>query len=334
MHRWSSGALNGLLGEKGHCEDGFSEKFGKEVTIVHMHDYIQKMLLVLLALCLIPAQAFALELDRTGSLSVQCEPAGQVAEGAEFRLYRVADISAEAQFALAGDFVHYPVQVNGLDSAGWRALADTLAGYVASDGVSALRAAATDGEGVARFDALQPGLYLLLGDVCVVGGTRYTPSPALVSLPNRGAYDVQVNPKYEAGEDEKISLRVVKVWNDGGHEDQRPAEITVQLLGDGKVVDTVRLSAAGNWRHTWADLDPDVQWQVVETLVPQGYQVSVEREGDLIIIKNTSSDTGEVSPPEGNLPQTGQLWWPVSLLAAVGMALFVLGWARRKRDER
>jgi LPXTG-motif cell wall-anchored protein len=33
------------------------------------------------------------------------------------------------------------------------------------------------------------------------------------------------------------------------------------------------------------------------------------------------------------LPQTGQFWWPVPLLAAGGMMLFVLGYVMRRREN-
>lgn len=46
----------------------------------------------------------------------------------------------------------------------------------------------------------------------------------------------------------------------------------------------------------------------------------------------------ETEPPSGNLPQTGQLNWPVPLLASAGLLLVVLGWmlrngGRRRSDE-
>lgn len=41
--------------------------------------------------------------------------------------------------------------------------------------------------------------------------------------------------------------------------------------------------------------------------------------------------------PDPTLPQTGQLWWPVPLLAAAGMTLFAAGWvltrSKGQRDE-
>ena len=33
------------------------------------------------------------------------------------------------------------------------------------------------------------------------------------------------------------------------------------------------------------------------------------------------------------LPQTGQLWWPVPILAAAGIAFFSIGWLRSRKDE-
>lgn len=46
---------------------------------------------------------------------------------------------------------------------------------------------------------------------------------------------------------------------------------------------------------------------------------------------DTIPTTAPTRPHHGGLPQTGQLWWPVYLLAAVGAALFLFGLYRRKR---
>lgn len=46
----------------------------------------------------------------------------------------------------------------------------------------------------------------------------------------------------------------------------------------------------------------------------------------------TVTPTPDVTPPP--IPQTGQLWWPVPVMAGVGLVLVALGWARhRKSDE-
>lgn len=49
-----------------------------------------------------------------------------------------------------------------------------------------------------------------------------------------------------------------------------------------------------------------------------------------------SEPTQPTTPPPPSLPQTGQLNWPVPLLAALGLAFFALGWVlcfRKKRES-
>ena len=41
-----------------------------------------------------------------------------------------------------------------------------------------------------------------------------------------------------------------------------------------------------------------------------------------------------VEVPLASLPQTGQLWWPVPLLAVAGLAMFLLGWVKQQKSQR
>ena len=73
---------------------------------------------------------------------------------------------------------------------------------------------------------------------------------------------------------------------------------------------------------------------MVELKVPSGFTATWDWESDgkniWVNVTNTKKD-----PPgkiDDVLPQTGQLWWPVPLLALGGMALFGLGWAQRRRS--
>ena len=84
-----------------------------------------------------------------------------------------------------------------------------------------------------------------------------------------------------------------------------------------------------------------MQWRVVERDVPDGYTVTVEREGRVFVITNTKpDDTPEpsespepsTSPDEPEkLPQTGQLWWPVPLLFCAGLIFVAAGLIIRRR---
>ena len=163
-------------------------------------------------------------------------------------------------------------------------------------------------------------------------------------------------------------LTVKKVWDDDGYETQRPEQIVVQLLRNGKVYRTAALNAENNWRYTWYNLDAGYDWQLVEETVPEGYTVSVSQEGITFVVTNTcqpdspdnpdnpdnpdqpenpgSPDSPDVpggpaskppTTPDGpkpSLPQTGALWWPVPVLAGSGMLLFTLGWVRAQKRGR
>ena len=80
----------------------------------------------------------------------------------------------------------------------------------------------------------------------------------------------------------------MKVWEDDGTE-ARPESVTVQLLRNGEVYDTVTLSDENGWSHTWTGLDKDDTWQVVEADVPDDYTVTVTREGITFVVTNTRS---------------------------------------------
>ena len=168
------------------------------------------------------------------------------------------------------------------------------------------------------------------------------------------------------------SSDLLKVWEDKGSEDARPQSVTVDLLRDGEVYDSVELSAGNNWRHDWTNLSPNADWQVTERAV-EGYTASVSQSGITFVITNTLRNSPphgpgetpspeETPPPEedledwepplgdmkledppqeeelednevplANLPQTGQLWWPVPFLAMGGVLLMFLGFAQRRR---
>jgi len=326
------------------------------------------LLTLLMLVAVLPINGYAIDpidLERETTLTVWFHDEDKNLPNVSFDLYRVADSGRFAEFTLTGAFAGYPVDITDLDAAGWKAATETLVGYVLRDGVEPLDSGITDQEGKVCFptgeNKLMPGLYLVVGQSKKIGGYRYTPEPLLISLPNRGVeehqwnYDVLTSPKYSkvpAGSpgSRYVERKVLKVWEDGEGEN-RPQSIQVQLLKNGKVAETVTLSADNNWRYSWSKLDADEDWRVVEKETPEGYTVTVSQEGITFVMTNTWDEPEKPVDPEGpedpgidipdepvpegpKLPQTGQLWWPVPLLALAGMALFLMGWMRKdKRSE-
>ena len=109
-------------------------------------------------------------------------------------------------------------------------------------------------------------------------------------------------------------LTVKKEWSDNGK--NRPSSVTVQLLDGDEVAETVTLGDWNDWKHTWDDLEAgdDHDWQVKEINIPKGYKASYSRKGNVVTIRNTES-----------LIQTGQLNWPVPVMAGLGLLLILAG---------
>ena len=66
-------------------------------------------------------------------------------------------------------------------------------------------------------------------------------------------------------------------------------------------------------------------WEIREKDVPSGYTVKVERNGNIFVVTNSN--------PPPRLPQTGQTWWPVPVLCAMGAASFAAGLLLTRRKE-
>ncbi len=264
-----------------------------------------------LALAPRTARAYGLiDTTRKGSLTVVYQDDGVGITGAEVELRHVASVSATVRLELDADYEGYGVSLDIEDSAGWRAAAQTLAGYVERDGLAADAVATTGPDGRATFADLEPGLYLVTSSSVTQGGIRYEQEPALVMVPqldddDSWVYDAIVELKHE---DTPLpppvthtSVSVVKLWL-GDDPSERPESITAQLLRDGALYDSQVLSAANGWSYTWTDLDASYTWTVVEASVPEGYTGSVHREGDTFIIENEAVGSDDPDGPDPDNP--------------------------------
>lgn len=208
----------------------------------------------------------------------------------------------------------------------------------------------TDENGVIVFDNLIPGLYLIvpLQDA----EERCNASPFIISVPEydhenkQWIYEVDASPKIngdidEDGKDTYIS--VVKKWET---DKAIPDSITVVLLRDFKEYAKIQLNEGNNWHYRWDDLSKNHVWNVVESIVPEGYTVSYETSSNTVTIINkyneegttepgTEPGEGTTRPSDGeedddgkdDLADTGQLNWPIPVFTVAGLLLFSIGWA-------
>ena len=332
-----------------------------------IHKFITLLLTVLFLLNMSALAAqeqvpVAIDTNRKVSLNVRFQDKGENLPGANFSLYRIANVDKDGKITLNAPFDKYNVELDMSSESALAGVASTLEGYVQSDGITPDYTRATDNSGSVVFsggiDQLQQGLYLVLGERYIRNDMLYTIQPTVVQLPSWNAvnlswnYDVVIKAKHEAKpyvpEPPTISRKVLKVWQNKGYTVNTPKEVVVQLLKDGVVHDTVKLNAENLWRHTWDGLDANSRWTLIEQPVPN-YNVTITKEGITFLVVN-AYDPGDqptptprptpppnaptptpkpTTPPE-KLPQTGQLWWPVPMLIFAGLLLIVIGLIRRR----
>ena len=325
----------------------------------------RKRTLVLLAavLCLLTSVAQAagsIDLTRKPTLTLTYRDGKTALSGAKFSIYRVADADETGELTVRSEFDEFDLDIRGKNDRRWREMAQTLESYVLRRELTPADSGKTDKTGMLTFPTqgktLAAGLYLVIGERHTQGGNDYDAEPFFALLPtqdlenNEWVYDVSANVKFGKtpvpDDGDTVTRKVLKVWDDDGAEDSRPREITVELLRNGKVYDTVKLSEKNNWRYTWLDLDADARWSVTEKTV-SGYTVSITREGITFVVTNTKkpdrTDTPDTpvkpsnpskpsSPAKQTLPQTGAVWWHVEALALSGLVFLILGALDRKTE--
>ena len=153
-----------------------------------------------------------------------------------------------------------------------------------------------------------------------------------VSVSNSGK-TVTIENKYspnENPEDKTTARGVKKLWDDEGYENKRPTVVMVDLLRNGRVYDTARLSESTGWSYVWKELDrfdkngEYITWSINERTVP-GYIPKTELNGYTFVLTN--------SYKSHTIPRTGMPWWPVIMLTACGLFLLLIGILLKKRNQ-
>ena len=157
-----------------------------------------------------------------------------------------------------------------------------------------------------------------------------TSRPFLAVLPyadaDKWVFNVIAMPKIGSeGDEGQLYITVKKIWNDNGN--NRPESVKIRLLRDGSEYETVTLDESCGWSYKWENIDGRNNWSVEEVDVPEGYTVTYRNDGLDFTVYNSKE-----------LPYTGQLKWPVPLLACGGLVLMIIGlWVffsgEKKKDE-
>lgn len=122
----------------------------------------------------------------------------------------------------------------------------------------------------------------------------------------------------------------------------------LETYADSKKISGEAVTVDKNGQASWPDLELGI-YLIVNTSVAEGYApvnsflITVPRylNGSYMYdvtanpkqgtADKTASGTPKPNIPTGKLPQTGQLWWPVPILAIAGILFVIFGWYRERR---
>ena len=278
---------------------------------------------LLLVTCVVTVSAVEFDPGKTGSISVtlteQYEKTPIV--GAELSVYYIATVGIntdkQLNYIYAEAFATTGLAIDDPD------LAAKLDAYLSENEVTAIKLC-TDTNGAASCTDLPLGLYFVRQTNTVEGFAPCTPFLVTVPMENAEGYVYAVNasPKTEVAKLTAITIK--KVWNTDAST-KTADSVTVQLLRNGKVVETAILSESNNWQITYTDMPESDAYSIIEMNVPQGFTATYKQQGYVFTVTNTST-----------LIQTGQPIWPIPVLAFIGVLLIAAGSVllqkKRKQD--
>lgn len=236
-------------------------------------------------------------------------------EGAELTIYKIADAYEENHnlfLKYVSELSSCNVSLEDLESA---SVISNIEKCIPSDynGISKL----TNQDGNVKYDNLDLGLYLIKQTNKVDGFSKIDSFLAMIpkEIDNSWEYNIKATPKTDIIRVMDINVR--KVWNTSNnntnHGINLPKSITIELLLNDEVVDTVKLNNENEWKHTWTDLPKSDSYIVREINVPKGWTVTYQKEDNSFIVTNTST-----------LVQTGQMLWIVLLIGMIGIVFIII----------
>ncbi len=240
---------------------------------------------------------------------------------------QIAELNNSGYFPTAA-FENSGISISGIVNNPNSSAAKTVEKYVNDNAVPAISAISQNGQVV--FNDLNVGIWLVYCD----GNSKYTFNPFIVLLPSASNgklnYEISSAPKIEDSKPNLQNIYVVKRWDDKNNASKkRPDKIVVELLNQNTVITSAELNESNGWAFTFTELPKSNTYSIREKKV-NNYTPHYSGDADNgFIVTNTYS--GE------KLPQTGQYWWPIIIIAVSGAGFVVLGiyqLGARKNDKK
>lgn len=309
--------------------------------------------------------------NETGEITLCCKTDELSIDGMTWYLYKVG-FRTEDDYVFDGDFAKYPVTLgersqstNEWDAETLADAAESLRRYAIADKIPYIAEGITDLNGNVTFSNLENGLYLAVGKELYKNGMFFTSTASFIEVNSAVEENITAYPKISiqmilpnTSLEEAERFTVKKVWrNNSDQPVDRSVVIKADIYCDNEFYESIELSEKNNWKYQWIT-EEFHEWFVVEREIPDDYTVAYKSNETQYLIVNTliktSNDinkqttttltdnttvttthttaTTVTTTTISKLPQTGQLWWPVPLMALSGLVLIGIGFRLSKRN--
>lgn len=260
------------------------------------------------------------DLSKKGSLSITLinEEYNEKVTGAEIEVIKVGTVGIQnnnLSYSLVSELSNCNISLsNILDES----LKGKIVNCVNSNNYNG-SVGTTDESGNVKYNDLDLGLYLIRQNNILDGYSAI--ESYLITIPtlndNLWVYDIDSVPKTEIIK--MSSLNVRKIWKT---DKELPDFITIELLLDGEIKDTVKLGKDNDWKYTWEKIPYSEKYTVREKDAPKGYSTIYDKDDIGLIVINAA-----------NLPQTGQHIYIIYICSIVGLICISVGMYLNKRDK-
>ena len=321
--------------------------------------------------------------SRRGTLTMHYTVEGLEFPWIEVQAYRIAEMNSYGSFQLRSPYSGYPVNIyNVTTQQQWKDIATTFVGYIQADDIPPNTLIVTNENGIAHMNNMRAGLYLIPGTTIEMDGVSYIFDNYWVYMPMRNEdgtwnYDVEVKPKCSVTVLPDV-YTVKIIWLDAGYEDIRPASTNVEIYHAGVLQETVKMSDQNDWFYKWevpgnvsnrallrALPVTETGWSVVQTEIPDRYDVTVNLQGHDFTIINVYKEQGGDKPgapdePDSpDKPDKPEIYEPsddlssilsggaeiktgdaanmdvyIMLLVIAGIGLLIIGFYRSRKNEK
>ena len=159
------------------------------------------LIIILLILPVTKTYAEEIDISKIGSIKIDCKHENISLKNMNTKIYKIANINQNNEYTYLSNFQVKERELNNIATSDLVKYSEELVEFINTNNIEPNNSSTTNREGIATFNNLSVGLYLLEYESLSDNQYTYNISPVLISVPtienNIIKYDLEINPKVE-----------------------------------------------------------------------------------------------------------------------------------------